>query len=506
MRSPSALALTLLLTLLAALGALALRPAPPSPLPPAADLTGVVLADGEPVSGAGVRVKGTRHCARTTADGRFRLPPRGERVTAWREGYFIAGARRSGAPFTLRLTPLPQEDNPAYEWVDPTPNLESEQNCGNCHAEIYREWSASGHARSARGRHFRDLYEGTAWDGRPGVSWGLLREHPDGAGVCSSCHAPSLGDNNPAVFDLRQVRGVASFGVHCDYCHKVAGVEGNLDGLSHGRFNLRLLRPREGQLFFGPLDDVDRGEDAYSPLYRDSRYCAACHEGVLFGVHVYSTYSEWLRSPARRQGKQCQDCHMTPTGTLTNLAPGRGGIRRDPRTLGNHRFFKGSQADMLRRCLRLSVRLERTQGGVRAAVRLSAEGVGHRVPTGFIDRQLLLVVDGLSANGVAVPLRAGPTLPAMVGRELAGSPGRLYARRLQDSEGRTPVPFWRGVPDMTDTRLRPGRVDEAVFVFGAALRRVRVRVLHRRFWQEVAQAKGWPDRDLLVLERSLTMR
>ena len=31
---------------------------------------------------------------------------------------------------------------------------------------------------------------------------------------------------------------------------------------------------------------VDRGEDVYSPLYSQSRYCAACHEGTVFGVHV----------------------------------------------------------------------------------------------------------------------------------------------------------------------------------------------------------------------------
>ena len=57
-------------------------------------------------------------------------------------------------------------------------------------------------------------------------------------------------------------------------------------------------------------------DDAFSPLYRQSRYCASCHEGTVLSVHVYSTYSEWLASPARREGKQCQSCHMAPTGTL----------------------------------------------------------------------------------------------------------------------------------------------------------------------------------------------
>src|SRR5262249_55033579 len=157
-----------------------------------------------------------------------------------------------------------------------------------------REWSAGGHARSATGHHFRSLYDGTSWEGKANVGWGLLTQHPDGAGVCSSCHAPALRDDDPALLDLRRVSGVAARGVHCDFCHKVAGFGGDMSGLSHGRFNLRLLRPSQEQLFFGPLDDVDRGEDAYSPLYRDSRYCAACHEGVVFGVHVYSTFSEWL--------------------------------------------------------------------------------------------------------------------------------------------------------------------------------------------------------------------
>src|SRR5262249_50050791 len=155
-------------------------------------------------------------------------------------------------------------------------------------------------------------------------------EHPLGVAVCASCHAPAIPDRDPALFDLNEVNGVAALGVHCDYCHKIAGPEKGELGLTHGRYQLRLLRPKEGQLFFAPLKDVDRGEDAYSPFYRSSRYCAACHEGVVFGVHVYSTYSEWRQSPAAILGQQCQDCHMKPTGQMTNIAPGKGGIERNP--------------------------------------------------------------------------------------------------------------------------------------------------------------------------------
>jgi hypothetical protein len=425
----------------------------------------VESAEG-PLAGVPVRLKGGDVLAKSDAGGTFSLPhaARGKTITAWKEGFFIAGARASGPLTWLRLEPLPAEDHDGYAWVNPTPRPGDEKRCGNCHGEIYREWSESAHSRSAIGLRFVAAYAD------------LLRERPDGAGVCASCHAPGLRDDDPARFDLRDVAGVDRHGVHCDFCHKVAGLADGDIGLTHGRFLLRLLRPRDGQLFFGPLDDVDRGEDAYSPFYRDSRYCAACHEGVVFGVRVYGTYSEWRDSPAAKAGQHCQHCHMKPTGRMTNVAPGRGGIDRDPRSLGNHRFWAGSQLEMLRGCLRLEARVE----GSRAIVRLLADGVGHRVPTGFVERQLLLVVEGRDNRGQPVPRREGPTLPDAAGPEFAGRPGRLYGRLLKDEHGRGPVPFWKTPAEDEDTRLAPGVADECTFLFASPPASVRVRVVHRR--------------------------
>jgi hypothetical protein len=474
---------------------------------------GIVRDESGVVSGVRIRIKGTNSSTLTDDAGRFSLSEGADvlrsqearRVTAWKDGYLIAGSRTAGRPI-LRLTPLPREDHDGYQWIDPTPMSSEEQRCGNCHEQIYREWASGGHARAASGRHFRNLYEGTDWHGAPDTGWGLLLEKPNGAGVCSSCHAPTMRDDDPALFDLRKARGVDALGVHCDYCHKVAGLVDGQIGLAHGRFLHRLLRPARGQLFFGPLDDVDRGEDSFSPLYHDSRYCAACHEGVVFGVSVYTTYSEWLQSPARRAGRHCQDCHMKPTGKMVNFAPGHGGIDREPHTLANHVFWDGSQEQMLRRSLRLTVSLYRYAEGTDAEVRLVAAGVGHRVPTGFIDRQLILIVEGENQAGVPVPLLEGPTLPLGVGTELAGKPGRLYARLLVDADGKGPVPFWRAHFEPNDTRLLPDRPDIRRFQFGTGLARLRIRVLHRRFWVEVARFKGWPDRDLIVIDRAIELR
>jgi hypothetical protein len=465
----------------------------------------------------------------TDAQGRFWLPPPkgATRVVAWKEGYFIAGSSTdrvavSGSltalfpllrvplccpadrlPVVLNLTRLPTEDCVDYRWIDPAPDAAKGHNCGNCHGEIYREWDASGHARSVRNRRFLNLYDGTDWRGRRNVGWNLLAEHPDGAGVCTACHGPTVPFGDPGYFDLRRASGVAARGVHCDYCHKVVDAPTKGVGLTHGRFNLDLLRPAEGQLFFGPLDDVDRGEDAFAPVYRESQYCASCHEGTVFGVHVYGTYSEWLQSPARKEGKQCQTCHMAPTGTLANLAPGKGGIPRDPKTLASHRLFTGSQADMLRRCLKVAVVVTRGGEEVRAEVAVRAKQVGHRVPTGFVDRNLLLIVEAVDEAGKPLAARTGPKLPRVAGKGSAGQPGRLYAKLLKDFDGHSPAPFWRADPELVDTRLVPGQADASVYTFPPGADRIRIRLVYRRFWQEIAEAKGWPDDEIILLDQTL---
>ena len=173
----------------------------------------------------------------------MRGPGRNARVTAWKAGYLIAGSPANASPLTIRLTPLPREDDEHYTWTDPQPEPAQSKNCGNCHLEIYREWSASGHAHSLTSRRFRNLYEGSDWHGRPNVGWSLLAEHPDGAGVCTACHAPTVAFGDAAYFDLRKASGTAAHGVHCDYCHKVADVANEQIGQTHGRFGLQLLRP-----------------------------------------------------------------------------------------------------------------------------------------------------------------------------------------------------------------------------------------------------------------------
>jgi nitrate/TMAO reductase-like tetraheme cytochrome c subunit len=425
------------------------------------------------------------------ARGRFRLPLtwKSDRIIATKPGFRIASVSGTARPANLRLQRLPTHDNEDYAWIDPHADPAQANNCANCHGEIYREWLGSAHAKSATNPKFLGLFAPDA------KTWNARIEHPDGSAVCAKCHAPTL-DSPTLEYDIREARGVAKSGIHCDYCHKVADAPTDKLGTRFGRDGLMLLRPAKGDtLTFGPLDDAVRpGESfAFAPVYKESRYCASCHEGIVFGVHAYGTYSEWLASPAKQQGKQCQDCHMAPTGKMTNIAPGKGGIERNPKTLASH-HTPGGTLEMLRQCLKMQAR---TGASGKLDVEITAERVGHRVPTGFVDRQLVLVVEAVDAKGKRVELVEGPRLPKSAGK-WSGLPGVLYANQLVGEKERTPTPFWLPVLKSEDTRLLPEKADRRAFLFAAAAERVTVQLWYRRFWQEVADARGWTDNDILV--------
>jgi hypothetical protein len=463
---------------------------------------GDVRDERGPVAGARVRIQGAAESCLSDHDGRFQL--RVERaksptITAWKKGYAIAARPLGKAPLQLSLTRLPALDNPDYEWIDPAPHPKRANNCANCHREIHDEWAASAHAGAATNRRLRNLFEGTDWHGGRSPKWSLKDEHPLGMGVCASCHAPTYRDPTLA-YDLSKVTGVAARGVHCDYCHKVADAPTDKLGTRFGRDGLILLRPaKDEQLFFGPLDDAVRPGEmfSYSSLYKESRYCASCHEGVIFGVHVYGTYSEWLESPARAKGQQCQDCHMKPTGKLTNIAPGKGGIERDPRTLAAHRLPRAEE--LLKDSLSVMVTSRRSKETVAITVEVRATNVGHRVPTGFSDRNLVLAVEGFDKKGEGVPVQEGPKLQAATGKTLAGAAGQLFAKQLLTDD--RPVPFWMSPAQTLDTRLIPERPERSQFRFAPTVDQLRVRLIYRRAWHDIAVAKGWPDNEVVVIDR-----
>src|SRR5439155_888839 len=79
----------------------------------------------------------------------------------------------------------------------------------------------------------------------------------------------------------------------------------------------------------------------------------------------------------------------------------------------------------------------------------------------------------------------------------------FYARQIADDQGR-PVPFWRANHEVADSRLQPDKSDRTTWQFPAAdTARVRVRLLYRRFYKSVADAKQWPENEIVIFDKAL---
>jgi hypothetical protein len=196
---------------------------------------------------------------------------------------------------------------------------------------------------------------------------------------------------------------------------------------------------------------------------------------------------------------------MAPTGRITNVAPGHGGIDRDPRSLSGHGSSRG-KPDVLRSHLSLAVEGTTSAEGIEVEVEVGVEGVGHRMPTGYPSRALILWVSATTGDGEAVKLLEGPVLPPLAGDGpvaeggLAGQPGRIYAKVFEGLDGQVPVPYWRVTRLKYDTRLMPDDVDRARFLFEPRPGKVSVaaQLIYRRFSKQVADEKKWPDNQFVV--------
>ena len=193
---------------------------------------------------------------------------------------------------------------------------------------------------------------------------------------------------------------------------------------------------------------------------------------------------------------------MKPTGEMTNIAPSAGGLERDPLTLGSHTFLPGGRAAMLHQAVQVETSMRQTEDHVHVRVQVTADNVGHQVPTGFIDRHLILCVEAVDANGQVVAAEKGPLIPAIAGPSWKGKAGRLFAKYVVDSQRTGPIPFWQAAEEMVDTRLHPARPEVFVFEFAATAVQVRIQVVYRRFWESVAVEKQWPDDSILVYDET----
>jgi hypothetical protein len=518
-------------------------------------IRGQVLDEsGSPVAGASVNIQGTTNKAWTDNKGEFSLGglPSGVPVTvsAWSEGYYCAKSERivppaAGITLTLRL--YQTTDNPDYEWIPPV----GENSCYSCKPGVTQVWlDNDAHSGSALNLRYLTMYTGTDVHGNQSLPtrYAFIRDYgsiplpPDSSlpyfgpgyrldfpattGNCATCHNPGAAVDSPYGTDPAEVTGVDLYGIHCDYCHKVAAVR--LDpatGMPYpnrpGVLSQDIRRPfpedeARYQLFFGSfVDDNVPEEDTYLPLIQQSQFCAPCHFGIFWDTLVYNSFGEWLESPYSDPdaGMTCQECHM-PVPTLldgvaiTNVAPGKGGIERDPLAIAAHTFPGASSQDLLENTVTMSVQAERAGGQVSVSVTLLNDRAGHHVPTDSPLRQMILLVQAKGPEGQPLDLLAGPTLPdwAGIGDQAdgyyAGVPGVGYAKILMElwTEVTPTGAYWNPTRVVSDNRIPALGSHTSHYIFSAPSGDVRIEVglIYRRAFISLADQKGWEVPDILM--------
>lgn len=529
-------------------------------------IAGLVLdPQGAPLPGATVRIQATVNETQTDEEGRFVLTglEEGKPVTisAWAKGSYCAKTEGVVPPadgVVLTLPPYQTGDNPDYEWVAPV----GENSCYSCKAGVTQVWlDNDAHARSATNPRFLTMYNGTDVGGnqspltrfvyrrdygtfplRPDPSQpyygpGYKLDFPQTAGNCAACHTPGPAIGAPYGVDPNTVGGVDTFGIHCDFCHKIADV--NLDPTTAlpypnmpGVLSMDIRRPfsqdpERYQLFFGTFDDDNvPEEDTYLPLIEESAFCAPCHFGVFWDTVIYNSYGEWLDSPysdpAFEGARTCQECHM-PAPTLldgqpiTNVAPGAGGVARDPLTIHAHTFPGAASEALLQNALTMRVDAQRDASSVRVAVSLTNDLTGHHVPTDSPLRHLILLVRATDAAGRDLPLANGPTLPDWCGvgdpapGYYAGLPGTAYARVLQElwTEITPSGAYWNPTRVVSDNRLAAFTTDTTHYQFDpgddVGPITVEVTLLFRRAFIEMMEQKAWDVPDIVMEQETVVV-
>ncbi|MBI3848381.1 MAG: chitobiase/beta-hexosaminidase C-terminal domain-containing protein [Planctomycetes bacterium] len=491
-----------------------------STAPAARDITvtGTVTDGAAPLADVEVSVPGSDAPVRTDANGAFVLAARiaggasGVKIAAGKAGFFNARAETDGSsPLAFVLARIPAADDPSYRFVDPDSTSGNNPNftfsCNFCHTDQFSDWRTSPHATSATDGWVRDLYRTDF----------IAGNFEGGVDTCAGCHAPSLAAKStaPDHSDARLdgATGADSKGVHCDLCHKIQTASAIGSPGVYG--SLTLMRPTIGAgqqdlgLMLGSLADSTYPfmKASPSPLYSTSLVCAPCHQDQnVFGVASNDTYTDWQSSPAAARGDQCQACHMTPKPGRTSLvdkflAP-RISDARDPNSIPSHDLLPIS-VDVLAGAVSLRSSASTQNGVVDVSAVVANVSGGHAIPTGVLEREMLLIVLAKDSTGSLLMPIAGGTLDGVAGAgmpgdslatrlangDFAGLPGEFFGRRTLgftvDQSGIEPdVPYWRAIQIDSDTRLGAAESRSLVWRFQAPAAggpvRIEMRLVHRR--------------------------
>ncbi len=494
--------------------------------PGLAQVSGVVTdaGTGLPLAGARVGRQATTIRTDTAPDGTFDLPgATGSSLTivAAKPGYYnssvLVNAPASGVAIALQA--VPADSDSTYAFIPPT-------TCAICHPDQYTQWDDSPMRHGGENTWVYDLYDGT---GTPGGTGGFvytrdsIHSTANPESECAACHQPEPWIKQPfrALEPIDSLSTGAMHGISCETCHKIAHLDEsktNFPGIWPGVVTFTRPSSSTNQVEYGALGDADYvASGIMRPSWQPqmtAAICAACHQDKndpdldgdfeeANGVISEPTYVEWLDSPygdpQSSSYATCVDCHMPAYGS--DAACAVGGPVRDPDTVRSHRIV-GTTPEFLENAVSLDIQCSVGATEVEAVVTITNDGVGHHVPTGVTVRNMILLVEAWREQDGQPLEHTGSQLVSALGGVgspaqgyYAGLPGKLFAKVNHDSGGSGPVFFTEAAGIQIDNRIPALGSDQTTYTFaipeGGGTLRVRARLIYRRAWRAVVDAKGW---------------
>ena len=168
--------------------------------------------------------------------------------------------------------------------------------CGACHAAQYADWRTSLHSHAIG----------------PGILWQFQVLSQDESNSCLRCHAPLA--EQKALTALQHNWTNVPKGPIPSFVSSDLHLRGLVCAACHVRRHQRFGPPTKSGSAVSKKDLPHDGFTA-EEAFRDSRFCATCHQfpqqgRSLEGKLFENTYEEWKTSPAAMKGLACQNCHM----------------------------------------------------------------------------------------------------------------------------------------------------------------------------------------------------
>ncbi|MGD9714118.1 MAG: multiheme c-type cytochrome, partial [Thermomicrobiales bacterium] len=191
--------------------------------------------------------------------------------------------------------------------------------CGQCHKQIYEEWSSSQHAYASISpmfhkfeQKFQELTQGTVGT------------------FCVRCHqqvGTQLGEKRETPLWARSQ--ISREGVSCITCHRVKEQYGKVNGerrVEPGSIHEPVYGTGEKSVLKKVLSNKEtysvktseggRGNSIHNgmmtnPQLTKSEFCVSCHQvAVNLGIKLEIVWDQYRDSPAKSAGITCQNCHM----------------------------------------------------------------------------------------------------------------------------------------------------------------------------------------------------